>query len=354
MKRIKTITLAQTPTGRELQKRGYMVLANKAENGTITEAEALRQAHALDSITGKDIKSAYALTYGIKCGLIALHTIENYSGGQEYIRELAEQAERIEAIQNSTEAENHHELFASVVGQTMPDCMDTLQESMCAIAEHGIMVGTESTVTPTRLSTGAKLDDNDKPVYTTGKEGKKTLVRADVCRVVTYANSHEKAVLQARRFSDRQAKRKAKQIEPKDNSRADIIADDKNKLMYVITGKEDSYTVQIEDRTALDLIYSACLTQWDRDVITALLSVELTDKTAMPTTPQIAEYMQSHKEQYTEAVQRELSKSDRTVRGRINKTFDNLSHSPKADEIRAELLEALYDKRDKKAMRIHA
>ena len=72
------------------------------------------------------------------------------------------------------------------------------------------------------------------------------------------------------------------------------------------------------------------------------------------TNAQIAEYMQSHKEQYTEAVQRELSKSDRTVRGKVNRTFDSLSHSPKADEIRAELLEALYNKRDSKAVRIHA
>ena len=345
-KRAKTVIICKTETGRQLQARGYDVLAQKVERGTLSAEQAQAQADRIDRETGRDMAGTYAGTYGAKCGLISLHQIENFSGGQEYIRQLAEQAEYVNARMSDRVTKDgavipgvrYDKLFDTT--ETMSDCMDTLQESALAICEQGFMAG--KSTSSAYGQTGAQ-----NPVHT-NEYGH---VRTD-----TYSYTHRQAIDSANRFVNAQAKREHKRMNT--HSDRDIVTDDKSKLMYSVGMAEQTYTMDIES-TALKMVLSVCRTQWERDVIVAYASApahiaQRNGDSTMPTKTDILAHMRRHAGQYTESTQRMLSMTDKTVIGHIGKALKSLAESENSNIIRMYLLESLYEHRDSKAIRIHA
>lgn len=194
-------TEAAAITAEQAEAAGYHTIAARLRRGTATQAEAARLAARLDTIAGRDFTSAYTAEQAIKGAVRAMHSAENFSGGMDMLRELAQQAERAAAIHSAgrpytEQARAAADSKAGAAAETLPDIWDMIQASAAAVLEHGqVMTARGGT-----------------PLQAAGKNrgGR----RQAVAVVETYGRTHSAATEAARKYSRAQADRAARQYVP--------------------------------------------------------------------------------------------------------------------------------------------
>ena len=136
---------AVTMTAEQATARGYHTIAARLRRGTMTPEQAARLAARLDSISGADFTSAYTAEQAIKGAVRALHAAENFSGGLDMLRELAQQAERAAAIHAGGRPYTQQARAAAdkdgQEAETLPDVWDSIQEAAALAVKLAASVG---------------------------------------------------------------------------------------------------------------------------------------------------------------------------------------------------------------------
>ena len=265
---------AVTMTAEQATARGYHTIAARLRRGTMTPEQAARLAARLDSISGADFTSAYTAEQAIKGAVRALHAAENFSGGLDMLRELAQQAERAAAIHAGGRPYTQQARAAAdkdgQEAETLPDVWDSIQEAAAAIVEAGeVMTARGGT-----------------PLLPQGKNrgGKREYVAV----VETYGRTHAAASTAARQFSRRQADRAAAAVympdwqtsdKPQDTEAAAIDAataeaaaiDAADAAAIEAATTADAADVTTAEAAALAVKLAASVGQFAADVVNVLI-----------------------------------------------------------------------------------
>ena len=233
---------AVTMTAEQATARGYHTIAARLRRGTMTPEQAARLAARLDSISGTDFTSAYTAEQAIKGAVRALHAAENFSGGVDMLRELAQQAERAAAIHAAGRPYTQQARAAAdkdgQEAETLPDVWDSIQEAAAAIVEAGeVMTARGGT-----------------PLLPQGKNrgGKREYVAV----VETYGRTHAAASTAARQFSRRQADRAAAAVYMPDWQTSDRPQDTEAAAIEATTA-EAAAVIDAADAAAIEAATTA-------------------------------------------------------------------------------------------------
>ena len=300
--------------------------------------EAIRKAEQLNRIVGSDVPSRYAETVGVKCAVIATHEAEKHADSAisasafARLQSLARETELIAGKTSERETNDGETVYTplhnafSPINTTFPEAMEIVQSAIVGLCDGGIMTSENAL---------------EKPPIHKCNNGEHAI---DGYRYV-----RRNAIQPGKDFMQRQSRHSSRQIEIENG-----IPTDRNALLADVTGKEQSYTIEIDEK-AEKAVFALCYNELERAIVKAVIDCPVNDGTTIPTNKAIASFMKSRDQNtYLPCIQRHLAVNDRTLALRIGRTIKELAERDKSGKARQALISAIMERRGQKAIRLQA
>lgn len=317
-----------------LKERGFNVLAARVERGTMTAAAAMARAAELERGTADSIAAAYVVNEAVKGAARAAHQLENYSGGVDMFRQLAQEAER----QTAQMLNGVSFPFVSAVnldstnggGDTLPDVMDMVQSAAVGIMENGgYMTGRG----------GCPIVNGKRR----GADGK----HESAARTETYSYTHKAATSAAAVFAHRQSKAAAEMPVGVETSAAAVKAAARREMDGATADGTSGgvYTIGEKDGGGIAACVTACGgVPFNLDVVNALIHF---DGDGMPTNRAVAVWMLAHLDSMSEYTRKAVDRiSERrrvdAVAARVGRAYEDIARRGGA-AARAALIAAIAE-----------